>query len=260
MPFVAPSPVRRSSASASALVVAGAVATSLGLVAPAAADTLVQSGGFAGVAGPPVEHVLQLDQFDDADGTLQLQSVRIDVSIFMVGETVTNGSGGLIEIVANLSADVFLGGAEPLVSAEAGWATTEDNSGPPIATLYIDKDAASVTLADPADLAAWIGDGTIDVTILSEFIAEATPPGVIEFFASGDASWSVIYEFGAAPACGGDLDGDGLVGFADLLDVLGNWGACPGGGAPCPGDANGDGIDVGFADLLLVLGAWGPCP
>ncbi|MBT8487008.1 MAG: hypothetical protein HKO59_12800 [Phycisphaerales bacterium] len=48
-----------------------------------------------------------------------------------------------------------------------------------------------------------------------------------------------------------DIDGDGVVGFTDLLRVLSAWGLCDG----CPEDIDGDGI-VGFTDLLRVLSAW----
>ncbi len=48
-------------------------------------------------------------------------------------------------------------------------------------------------------------------------------------------------------------DGDGAVGIADFLAVLGTWGQV---GAPC--DFDGDG--VGITDFLKVLGLWGPCP
>jgi hypothetical protein len=58
------------------------------------------------------------------------------------------------------------------------------------------------------------------------------------------------------PPCGGDLDGSCTVDFADLVWVLGAWGACP---APCPPDVDGDGA-VGIPDLLAVLGGWGDCP
>ena len=52
----------------------------------------------------------------------------------------------------------------------------------------------------------------------------------------------------------GDVDGDGVVAFTDLLQVLADWGACPG----CASDLDGDGM-VGFTDLTQLLGAWGPC-
>lgn len=59
----------------------------------------------------------------------------------------------------------------------------------------------------------------------------------------------------ALPICVGDLDGDDVVGAADLIVLLGSWGDCD----ECPGDINGDG-NVGTADLLELLGAWGACP
>jgi hypothetical protein len=55
--------------------------------------------------------------------------------------------------------------------------------------------------------------------------------------------------------CDADLDGDGVVGAADLAILLGAWGPCNGG---CPSDLDSDG-DVDASDLALLLGAWGPC-
>jgi hypothetical protein len=58
----------------------------------------------------------------------------------------------------------------------------------------------------------------------------------------------------AAP---GDLDGNGVVDIADLLDLLAAWGACP---APCPPACSAD-LDedcaVGITDVLVLLGNWG---
>lgn len=55
--------------------------------------------------------------------------------------------------------------------------------------------------------------------------------------------------------CPADLNNDGVVGGADLVMLLGDWGAC----ADCPSDLNGDGVANG-ADLTIMFGAWGPCP
>ena len=57
--------------------------------------------------------------------------------------------------------------------------------------------------------------------------------------------------------CPADLDGNGTVGFEDILAILAAWGECPN-QAGCPEDLDDDG-DVGFGDLLIVLAAWGPC-
>ncbi|MHC4810553.1 MAG: hypothetical protein ACYTEV_09320, partial [Planctomycetota bacterium] len=53
-----------------------------------------------------------------------------------------------------------------------------------------------------------------------------------------------------------DLDGDGTVGFGDLLAVLSAFGACPAPPTGCPADFDGSG-DVGFPDLLQILAAFG---
>lgn len=54
------------------------------------------------------------------------------------------------------------------------------------------------------------------------------------------------------PPCPADLNGDGLVGAADLAILLGAW------GTPGPGDLDGD-SSVGPADLGILLGEWGAC-
>lgn len=56
----------------------------------------------------------------------------------------------------------------------------------------------------------------------------------------------------------GDVDGDGHVGFTDLLYILGNWGPCPDPPFNCHGDLDHDG-SIGFTDLLKVLHEWGSC-
>lgn len=53
----------------------------------------------------------------------------------------------------------------------------------------------------------------------------------------------------------GDLDGNGRVDGADLVLLLGSWGAPP----PAAGDLNADGRIDG-ADIALLLGAWTPAP
>ena len=59
---------------------------------------------------------------------------------------------------------------------------------------------------------------------------------------------------GFGTACPADLDGNGSVGFGDILAILSAWGNAGG-----PEDLDGSGT-VDFGDLLVVLSAWGPCP
>jgi len=54
----------------------------------------------------------------------------------------------------------------------------------------------------------------------------------------------------------GDVNGDGVVDTADLLELLAAWGPCPDPPADCPADFDGDGV-VGTTDLLILLGNWG---
>lgn len=56
------------------------------------------------------------------------------------------------------------------------------------------------------------------------------------------------------PPCVGDLNGDGVVGGADLGALLTDWGL-----AWTPADLNGD-LVVNGADLGLMLSVWGDCP
>ena len=51
-----------------------------------------------------------------------------------------------------------------------------------------------------------------------------------------------------------DVDGDGEVGFLDLIEILTDWGPCPG----CGADLDGNG-SVDNGDLIRVLASWGGC-
>jgi len=62
----------------------------------------------------------------------------------------------------------------------------------------------------------------------------------------------VVESTGGDPA---DLDGDGSVGFGDLLVLLSAWGPCPAPPDPCPADLDGGG-SVDFADILALLSSW----
>ena len=62
-----------------------------------------------------------------------------------------------------------------------------------------------------------------------------------------------------AGQCPMDGDNDGIVGFADVVWILSQWGPCNIDQEICENwDFDADG-DVGFNDLMMVLAAWGPC-
>jgi len=63
------------------------------------------------------------------------------------------------------------------------------------------------------------------------------------------------YEFQGVPfvVILGDINGDGIVGINDFLDVLAAWGPCL--EDCCPADLDLDG-QVGVTDFLAVLANW----
>ena len=54
-------------------------------------------------------------------------------------------------------------------------------------------------------------------------------------------------------ACACDLDGNGLVGFDDLLSLWNSWGPCK---IACPADVSADG-QVGLNDLVMLIDEFG---
>lgn len=98
--------------------------------------------------------------------------------------------------------------------------------------------------ADPAGLAP----GTYETVVTLDASDEDLP---------GETTTELLLTLRLVVDGGGgpDLDGDGTVGFGDLLVLLSAWGDCPGGGAPCPADLDGGG-SVDFADVLILLSSW----
>jgi hypothetical protein len=64
-------------------------------------------------------------------------------------------------------------------------------------------------------------------------------------------AWAWSHDVEDVP-CPEDVDGDGIVGVNDVLEIIGSWGDCSG----CAADVNGDG-NVGVDDVLAVISAWG---
>jgi choice-of-anchor B domain-containing protein len=96
---------------------------------------------------------------------------------------------------------------------------------------------------------------TLSATMKVRFTAnDANPQSVIE--AGVDAFQIVSIDCGSG-AVFGDLDGDGVVGVTDFLELLAAWGPCP---APCPPSCPADldeNCTVGINDFLLMLANWG---
>ena len=85
------------------------------------------------------------------------------------------------------------------------------------------------------------------------FIAQdLDDPSIVEAGVDGVQLQRILCD---TTACPWDLDGDGMVGITDFLDLLSQWGEDPGG----PPDFDGDGT-VGITDFLELLSHWGACP
>jgi hypothetical protein len=88
-----------------------------------------------------------------------------------------------------------------------------------------------------------------------EVILDALPGFCIHDLAFGGQELCVDDVCANDPCgCPEDLNGDGNVGFGDVLAIIGAWGPCAG----CPEDLDGSG-SADFGDILAVLAAWGPC-
>ena len=78
--------------------------------------------------------------------------------------------------------------------------------------------------------------------------------GCLDLFMGMCTGWKVFIQKNCAAPCTADVDGDGVVGILDFLDLLAAWGPNPG----HPADLDGDGT-VGILDFLELLSLWGPC-
>ena len=86
--------------------------------------------------------------------------------------------------------------------------------------------------------------------------ANNAPPGYYMLFILNPRGVPAIAKFlQLGDPIPGDLNGDGTVGVADFLILLGLWGPCPDCN-DCPADLDGD-CNVGVADLLILLDNWG---
>ena len=83
--------------------------------------------------------------------------------------------------------------------------------------------------------------------------SRATSTGYEVWVGTASEGVAVVSIETAAP---GDIDGAGVVGILDFLELLAAWGPCPG---PCPpscaADFDGD-CEVGILDFLIMLGNW----
>lgn len=78
--------------------------------------------------------------------------------------------------------------------------------------------------------------------------------GTLTNLAAAGLTGPLLLNFLPGPICKSDLNGDGVVGATDLINMLGAWG--PNQGHPADLDVDGA---VGTSDLIRLLGSWGEC-
>ncbi|MEE8154222.1 MAG: hypothetical protein V3T53_04595 [Phycisphaerales bacterium] len=158
----------------------------------------------------------------------------------------TSGEDGLPESLVAVTNEINLSAQQtydniaftttPIVSAGTYW----------MMALYESSASPRLGLLDGSSLVAYwfnsYGDGM-----------PGTAPAIITYTGQNFNYW--VNGLVTPGKCPWDLDGSGSVGASDLLDLLFNWGPCPG----CAADFDGDDI-VGASDLLALLFNWGPCP
>lgn len=143
------------------------------------------------------------------------------------------------------------------------WFSNDTGANPGSDTLRVsisdDNGQTWVDLEETAENAnAWVRkrfriDEFVEPTdrIRLRFVAADEDPGSIVEAGVDDVR---VFNLLCADSPAADLNGDGLVGSADLAVLLGAWGVCAEPGA-CVGDLNGDGA-VDSADLAILLGSW----
>ena len=162
---------------------------------------------------------------------------------------------------------------EVTAEAEAGWPPIDIdvpvfNFGWSTLQSRLDVDAVD-GIAAPLSLDGPLQQDVTAATVLALRFDPATlGPGLVEIPLTittsdenipGEAQRSLTLLVRVDVGGGGnpyDLDGDGTVGFGDLLAVLSAFGACPAPPVECPADFDSSG-DVGFPDLLQILAAFG---
>ena len=177
--------------------------------------------------------------------------------------------GGFVMPTLSNEGTLRPGGAGETGSFPLTGALTQETTG------VIEIDLAGTIPLDEYDRVQVDGDvvlgGTLHVNILPGYapnggekftvltVTNGTLTGAFDGV-TGAGAYDVSYSTNTVeltlvqPPVPGDVTGDGVVDFADLLDVLAAWGMCPN-GDPCPADLNGDRV-VNFAEVLIVLAAW----
>ncbi len=195
--------------------------------------------------------------FGKADGTVvELADVVSGTGGFAInGETTIDFSGRCVSGAGDVNGD---GLSDLFVGAELASGSGKSY------VVFGKADGTAVALTDVA-----AGDGGFAIDGINGYESGNSLSGAGDV--NGDGRTDVMVGVWGADAAGpqsgaaylvfnpllrADVNGDGAVGIADLLDLLAGWGPC---GEPCPpacaSDVNAD-CTVGIVDLLLLLADW----
>jgi len=223
-------------------------------------------GGRAGAAGLPTTATYVID-FDQVDSDLvpaePLNIARYDFGAVLGQDDYIYVIGGITSAGPTSSVERLYTGRCPDITGHT--AGSEAESGETV--------VLSATVTGGAGLQfAWSKDGvelvdgptghgssisganTTSLALTSFTLADAGSYSMAVSNPCGsDQTGAIIMSMATTP----DLDGDGTVGFTDLLLLLGAWGPCTPPPGACAADLDADG-SVGFTDLLDLLAAWIP--
>ncbi|MCP3904804.1 MAG: hypothetical protein GY715_14345, partial [Planctomycetes bacterium] len=213
-------------------------------------NTAITGGGWE--VGVPAGDGLRGDPTEDFDGSGQCFLTQNQAGNSDVDGGPTTLTSELIDAT---------GHTDPTVSY-ARWFTKDDP----------DEDAFVVELTDD-DGASWaeIENTTVEIsgwevkTVRILDHADVTDQMRLRFSVTDNPNNSVVEAAVDAilirslecddAGIPGDVNGDDVVNFADILAIIGAWGQCPVPPGECPADTNGD-TAVNFADILVVIANW----
>jgi hypothetical protein len=227
-------------------------------------DGLISEPDFAdggGIFLPPIAIPVGLGPVDIAVGDLdgnEFLDILVVNSLDNTMTVIINEGGLVFDLstppipIGTFPRAVAMGDFDGDDDLDAAIATDDDTIGPGVVVLKNSfSDVGVPALVDPS---AFVVDANPVWVAVADLNGDGIPDVVTSNSDDGSGTGGSVTGLISTP-CPSDLDGDGEVGFTDLLAILERWGPCPG----CPEDIDGDGI-VGMNDLLAVLLLWGGCP